>query len=79
MSEYCWCFEGEQLIHDNFYGLGTPNKKLFDRVGDFVLIMKSHYVLSYKLANYETHPKSHIGAHGGITPDEMLSPLIVVN
>jgi hypothetical protein len=79
MSEYCWCFEGEQLINDNFYGLGTPNKKLFDRVGDFVLIMKSHYVLSYKLANYKAHPKNHIGAHGGITPDEMLIPLVVVS
>jgi len=79
MADYCWCFEGEQLIQDNFYGLGAPNKKLFDRVGDYVLIMKSHYVLNDKLANYEAHPKNHIGAHGGITSDEMLIPLIIIN
>ncbi|MDA3799224.1 MAG: alkaline phosphatase family protein [Kiritimatiellae bacterium] len=78
MSDLCWCFEGDQLINDNFYGLGEPNKRLFDRVGDYVLIMKNRYVLKNKLANYETHIKNHIGAHGSVSPDEMLIPLIVV-
>ena len=40
LSGYCWCYKGEQLIRDNLYGLGKPNKKLADRVGDYVLIMK---------------------------------------
>jgi predicted AlkP superfamily pyrophosphatase or phosphodiesterase len=57
MSQCCWCFKGEQLIKDNFYGLGTPNKKLFDRVGDYVLIMKENYILRDKLTDYRRHKK----------------------
>jgi hypothetical protein len=40
------------LINDNFYGLGEVNKKLFDRVGDYVLIMKDNYVLRDTLEAY---------------------------
>ena len=79
MKDLCWCFKGEQLINDNFYGLGEPNPRLSDRVGDYVIIMKEHYVLKNRLANYETHQKSHIGVHAGITPDEMMIPLVVIN
>lgn len=79
MSKYCWCFEGKQLIKDNFYGLGTPNKKLFDRVGDYVLIMKENYVLRDKLANHEHQEKSEKASHGAFSDDEMLVPLIVID
>jgi predicted AlkP superfamily pyrophosphatase or phosphodiesterase len=75
LSKYCWCFNSEQLITDNFYGLGKPNKKLFDRVGDFVLIMKDGYILKQNLAN-EKNRHLTIGNHGGVTDDEMLVPLI---
>ena len=79
MSKFCWCFKGEQLIKDNFYGLGTPNKKLYDRVGDYVLIMKEKYILRDKLANYEKPKKFHKGKHGGVSDDEMIVPLILIN
>lgn len=79
LSKYCWCFKGEQLIKDNFYGLGKANKKLFDRVGDYVLIMKENYVLKDKLANYPKSAKFKIGNHGGVSDDEMLVPLILIN
>lgn len=79
MSKYCWCYKGEQLIKDNFYGLGEPNKKLYDRVGDYVLIMKKNYILRDKLANYEKPKKFHKGKHGGVTEDEMIVPLITID
>lgn len=79
MSKFCWCFKGEQLINDNFYGLGKPNKKLFDRVGDYVLIMKENYILKNKLANYKKPKKFHKGKHGGVSDDEMFVPLILIN
>jgi len=79
MSKICWCFKGEQLIKDNFYGLGKPNKKLIDRVGDYVLIMKENYVLKDKLANYEKPKKFQKGNHGGVSNDEMLVPLILID
>lgn len=73
MTEYCWCFKWEQLIDDNFYGLGKPNKKLYDRVGDYVLIMKKNYVLK----DHNNH--SEKGSHGAFSDDEMLVPLIVLD
>ena len=79
MSTYCWCFKGEQLIKDNFYGLGTPNKKLFDRVGDYVLIMKENYILRDKLTGYGHHQKSEKASHGAFSDEEMLVPLIVLD
>ena len=79
LSKYCWCFKGKQLIKDNLYGLGKPNDKLFDRVGDYVLIMKEHYSLQNKLANYNKSKKFHFGKHAGVTDDEMIVPLIVID
>ncbi len=79
MSQYCWCFKGEQLIKDNFYGLGTPNKKLFDRVGDYVLIMKENYILRDKLTDYGHQKKSEKASHGAFSDDEMHVPLIVID
>jgi len=79
MSKYCWCFKGEKLIKDNFYGLGTPNKKLFDRVGDYVLIMKENYILRDKHTNYGYQGKSEKASHGAFSDDEMLIPLIVID
>ncbi|MBN2042708.1 MAG: alkaline phosphatase family protein [Candidatus Aenigmarchaeota archaeon] len=78
LSKFCWCFRGEQLIKDNFYGLGKPNKKLLERVGDYVLIMKENYILRDKLANYEKPEKFDKGQHGGVSDDEMFVPLISI-
>jgi hypothetical protein len=78
LSKYCWCFSSEQLINDHFYGLGKPHKKLFDRVGDFVLIMKNNYVLNQFFVN-ENNQKPIIGNHGGVSDNEMLVPLITFN
>ncbi|MDQ7010067.1 MAG: alkaline phosphatase family protein [Candidatus Gracilibacteria bacterium] len=78
MSKYCWCFEGEQLIKDNFYGLGTPHKKLFDRVGDFVLIMKENYVLRDKLINHNPL-QIEKASHGAFSDNEMHIPLVIID
>lgn len=78
LSKYCWAYKGEQIIKDNLYGLGKPSKKLFDRVGDYVLVMKGSYVMKDLLSNYN---KRHCakGNHGGVTEDEMLVPLVLIN
>ena len=79
MSEYCWCFKGEQLIKDNFYGLGTPNNKLLDRVGDYVLIMKENYTLRDEITGYGHRHRPEKASHGAFSDDEMLIPLIVLD
>ncbi|MEA3429798.1 MAG: alkaline phosphatase family protein [Nanoarchaeota archaeon] len=79
LSKYCWCFKGEQLIKDNLYGLGKPSKKLLDRVGDYVLIMKKNYILRDRLINKNKPKIFGKGHHAGVTDDEMLIPLITID
>jgi hypothetical protein len=55
------------------YGLGKANKKLLDRVGDYVLIMKKDYVLK----DHTEH--SEKASHGGFSDEEMYVPLITVD
>jgi len=67
----------EQLIEEGYFGLGKVHPKLHKRIGDYTLLMKDNYALYDQLYNEERHPS--IGVHGGISEDEMLVPLIVVN
>jgi predicted AlkP superfamily pyrophosphatase or phosphodiesterase len=76
LSNKCELFKSEGLIARNYFGLFEPNPKLFDRVGDYVLLMKDNYVLRDSILGESRH--MHIGYHGGISKAEMLVPLIVV-
>ncbi len=73
MSEYCWCFKWEELIKNNFYWLWIANKKLYDRVWDYVLIMKDNYVLK----DHNDH--SEKSSHGAFSDEEMYVPLIQID
>ncbi|MFH0875354.1 MAG: alkaline phosphatase family protein [archaeon] len=70
----CSLHKSEDLIKENYYGLFTPNKKLHERIGDFVLIAKDNYVLRDIIPGQKF--KFLIGNHGGVSEDEMLVPLI---
>jgi predicted AlkP superfamily pyrophosphatase or phosphodiesterase len=76
LSKYCYCIKSEELINKGYYGLFKPNPKLYDRVGDYVLVFKENYIIK----DYIGIPKKkeHIGHHGGNSIDEMLVPLIVL-
>ena len=54
-----------------------PNKKLFDRVGDYVLIMKENYIIKDSLAGRKVERNK--GNHGGLSSQEMFVPLIVID
>lgn len=75
LSNYCEMYKSEEIIKNNWYGLGKPNPKLFDRVGDYILIMKENYILKDKI---ELHPENNKGHHAGTSKQEMLVPLIVI-
>ncbi|MFC1686309.1 hypothetical protein ACFLZZ_04810 [Nanoarchaeota archaeon] len=47
-----------------------PNKKLWDRVGDYTLIGKKNYSFDEGEVND--------GVHGGVSKEEMFVPLIVI-
>jgi predicted AlkP superfamily pyrophosphatase or phosphodiesterase len=76
LKKFCFIYKSTDLIKKNFFGLFHANKKLIDRIGDYVLIMKENYVFRDKLPGKKT--KIHVGNHSGLSKKEMLVPLILI-
>ena len=69
-------FPSEQLVHDGYFGLGEPHPDLHRRTGDFTLLMKSEHMLKDWLPGEKRF--DFCGVHGGVTENEMLVPLCIV-
>jgi hypothetical protein len=69
-------FEGQELIDKNYFGLGEANPKLFDRVGDYVLLAKEDYIIKDFVLGQE--PRLHMANHGGLSSEELYVPLVVI-
>jgi len=65
-----------QLLAQHYYGIGPAHPQLDRRIGDFALIMNDNYTIMDTIPG-ERH-FYHIGTHGGLSADEMLVPLVVV-
>ena len=76
-GEYCDLYPSEDLIKNNYFGLYEPDKSLYDRVGDYTLIMKDNYVIKDLIPGEKGY--EHIGHHGGVSGTEMFVPLIVID
>ena len=76
-KKYCWIYKSRDLIKKNFFGFGKPNSQLFDRVGDYTLIMKENYVMKDRVKGDKLRVKK--GYHGGVSKEEMFVPLVFVN
>ncbi len=74
LSQACWMIPAEQAIAENMFGTGTPHPHLYDRIGDYVLLMKENYVIKDLLRGEKAF--SQIGVHGGLTADELYVPLV---
>lgn len=74
LGAYCDRYNLSDVLNRPLYGLGKRNPKIFDRIGDEILIMKENYILTDNILNEKS--KDFIGYHGGLTKDEMLVPLI---
>jgi predicted AlkP superfamily pyrophosphatase or phosphodiesterase len=77
LSSYCTLHRSQELIRKNFFGLYRPNEKLFDRVGDYVLIMKEKFIIK----DFITGETEHFlkANHGGVSNEEMYVPLITIS
>lgn len=75
LGEYCWMMSAEQALEEKLFGEGTPHPRLYDRIGDYLLLMKENYVIKDLLRGEK--PFSQIGVHGGLTADELYVPLVV--
>ncbi len=75
----CDCVElhrSRDLIDRGFFGLGPPHRMLWERVGDYTLIMKDRFVIKDWLPGETRHVQ--VGVHGGTSGAEMYVPVIVV-
>jgi predicted AlkP superfamily pyrophosphatase or phosphodiesterase len=76
LKHACYLYKSNDLIKKNYFGLFKPNKKLFDRVGDYTLIMKENYVIMDSILGEKR--SFHIGNHGGVSKQEMYVPLVII-
>jgi hypothetical protein len=76
LGHYCERYSLEELLEKSLYGIGTPNPRFFDRIGDQILLMKENYVLHDRV--YLEPQSEYIGYHGGLSCDEMVVPLVMI-
>ncbi len=73
----CDLYPAAALIEDGWFGLGEPAPRLWERVGDYVLLMKEHWVIKDRLPGEPAFQQ--IGVHGGVSEAELHIPLIVAH
>ncbi len=76
LAEQITVYPSKQLLKQHYYGLGPAHPQLHSRIGDYALAMNKNYTIMDTLPN-EKH-FYHIGTHGGLSEDEMLVPLIII-
>jgi predicted AlkP superfamily pyrophosphatase or phosphodiesterase len=69
-------FEVSQLIKEGFFGNQKPSQNFLDRVGNLVVLSYNlHAAWWYEENKFE---QLYYGHHGGLTPEEMEIPLLVL-
>ncbi|ODB85020.1 hypothetical protein A3194_14810 [Candidatus Thiodiazotropha endoloripes] len=69
-------YRSDELIEQGWFGIGEPHPQLKRRIGDRVLLMREDYTFNDWLL--QEHRYQLVGVHGGLSEDELLVPLIVV-
>jgi hypothetical protein len=67
-------YPSRELLQANWFGIGQPDPRLAERIGDYILVPRDHYTVKDSLPTEE--PWRDIGVHGGVSEDEMYVPLI---
>lgn len=74
-NSVCWLWDSQDMVRRGCFGPGKPDSRFVDRIGDYVLVMKGHYILRDTIAGEGEFVL--IGNHGGASRDEMVVPLCV--
>ncbi len=69
--------ESKDLVKKGYFGIHDPEPKFLERIGDYVLIMDENYIFNDALEYEDEHVM--IGNHGGLSEDEMLVPLSIID
>lgn len=67
----------EQFLKEELLGKGKPHKRIDDYLGDYLLLINSNLNIRYSINGEKD--KEHISDHGGITREEMIVPVIILN
>ncbi|MBN1645533.1 alkaline phosphatase family protein [Candidatus Woesearchaeota archaeon] len=76
LKSQCTYITVDEMIKRNYFGLGKPNPKLFDRVGDYILLMKENW--AFKDTVLGGKDKQARANHAGLSKEEMFVPLVVI-
>ena len=76
LSKYCKIIKSKELLSKHYFGLGKPNPKLIDRIGDYTLICKKNYAFKQFLKGDKK--RFFKASHSGFSKEEMIVPLIMV-
>jgi len=76
LAEQITAYPSKQLLEQHYYGLGPAHPQLHRRIGDYALVMNRNHTIMDTVPG-EKH-FYHIGTHGGLSADEMLVPLVLV-
>ncbi len=69
-------YRTEQLVAQHFFGSAQPSSEFMMRVGNVVILpYQNETVWWYEAGKFEMH---FLGHHGGLTPDEMEIPLLLL-
>ncbi len=70
-------YRTQELIEQNFFGSYQPTQAFLDRVGNVVVLpYRYETVWWYEEGKFDMHFQGH---HGGLTPDEMEIPLLLLS
>ena len=75
LTAYAEIHDSRRLVDDQWFGIGEEHVSLRQRVGDYTLVMKDRFAIKDWVKGEQRH--HHIGAHGGVSEDEMFVPLVV--
>lgn len=75
-KKYCELHKSANLIKEGYFGLFEPNPELVNRIGDYTLIMKENYLMKDLVLGEKR--STFIGHHSGLSKEEMLVPLVII-
>ena len=77
LADHLDVVRSEELLARGLFGVGEPNPRLAERIGDLTLLMRGNSVIHERLPSETPHVQ--IGAHGGLSRAEMLVPLCLLH
>ena len=80
LGKYCTIKKSSEAVKEGWFGPTTRegNEQIWDRVGDYLMIMKGNYIVQDKLLYEPQLAHNFKAAHGGISKEEMYVPLIII-